>query len=147
MNAKVTKSGAREALAQKILIGCGLFGGLVGAAMAVLDQHGVVVPRALLALAAIAAIGVGGWLTVIYWRNVDEAAREAHKFAWFWGGSGGLLLALPILALLDTPKLEALFGAGGDPARWVWLGVFGLLLLQLAGYGLVWAGWWLIRRR
>ena len=147
MNAKVTKSGGRGALAQKVLIGCGLFGGVVGAALAVLDQQGVVVPRALLALAAVAAIGVGGWVTVIYWRNVDEAAREAHKFAWFWGGSGGLLLALPILALLDTPKLEALFGASGDPARWVCFGAFGLLLLQMAGYGLVWAGWWLSRRR
>jgi hypothetical protein len=147
MNAKVTKSGAREALAQKVLIGCGLFGGVVGAALAVLDQQGVVVPRLLLALAAVAAIGVGGWVTVIYWRNVDEAAREAHKFAWFWGGSGGLLLALPILALLDTPTLEALGGGGRDPAQWVCLGVFGLMLLQMAGYGLVWAGWWLSRRR
>jgi hypothetical protein len=146
MSDKVSKQARREALAQKILVGCGLFGGAMGAAWTGLQEAEISVPRPLLALGALIAIVVLSWVTVIYWRAVDEAAREAHKFAWFWGASGAMLLSLPILALTDTAKLQALFGPG-DPARWVSIGVFSLLILQIAGYGLVWAGWWLVRRR
>jgi hypothetical protein len=146
MSEKVSKQAARESLAQKILVGCGLFGGVAGAAWMGLQEAEIAVPRPLLALGAFVAVVVLGWVTVIYWRAVDEAAREAHKFAWFWGASGGMLLSLPILALTDSAKLEALFGPG-DAAHWVSIGVFSLLMLQIAIYGLVWAGWWLVRRR
>jgi hypothetical protein len=146
MNTKVTKQGAREARAQRILIGCGVFGGLIGAAWAGLDAMNIAIPRPLLAAVVTLGIPLLGWMTLIYWRNVDEAAREAHKFAWFWGGSGGMLLGLPIMILTTSAKLEALFGAH-EPSEWVMGGLLAMLVLQLVGYGLVWAGWWLIRQR
>jgi hypothetical protein len=146
MNVKVSKQGRREARAQKILLGCGVLGGVLGGTWAVLQDLEVVIPRPLLALVALAVIAVVGWGSIIYWRNVDEAAREAHKSAWLWGGTGGTVLMLPILALTDTAKLEALFGPG-DASHWVVIGLMSLFALQIAGYGLVWAGWWLMRQR
>ncbi len=43
-----------------------------------------------LMLALVLALGLLG--AVSYWRRLDEAAREAHKFAWYWGGSVGVEL-------------------------------------------------------
>jgi hypothetical protein len=94
-------------------------------------------------LIAVAVVTVA---SVIYWRNLDEAAREAHKFAWMWGGSAAIVLALPILPLLNTVQLVAMFGPH-PPGDWVIGGVLSLLGLQIAGYGLTWAGWWLVRQR
>jgi hypothetical protein len=146
MNTKVTKQGAREARAQRILIGCGVLGGVIGAGAAALEAMNIAIPRPLLAAVVTLGIPLVGWATWVYWRNVDEAAREAHKFAWFWGGSGGMLLGLPIMILTTSAKLEALFGSR-EPSEWVMGGLLAMLVLQLVGYGLVWAGWWLIRQR
>jgi hypothetical protein len=146
MGEKVSKQGAREAVAQKVLVGSGLFGAVVGAGGAALVEMDVSVPRPVLALATLVVIAVMAWATVIYWRNVDEAAREAHKFAWFWGGSAGLIATLPLAIISDTAKLEALFGVR-DASGWVVLGLVAVAALQIAGYGLAWAGWWLVRRR
>lgn len=143
---KVTRQSAREALAQKVLIGCGLAGGVVGGVWGALSAMEIAVPRPLLFLAAIAALPALAWAMLIYWRNVDEAAREAHKFAWFWGGSGGLLLALPAMALITTDRLELVFGPH-EPSAWVAGGLIGMVVLQIAGYALTWAGWWLVRQR
>ena len=86
------------------------------------------------------------------WRGTDEAAREAHKVAWFWGGSFGALatfMALATLHLFGVPRLEAIpfpAGARPNPLNWMMLGAVVLVLGQAVGYGLVWAGWWLKRR-
>jgi hypothetical protein len=86
------------------------------------------------------------------WRGTDEAAREAHKVAWFWGGSFGALAtftALATLHLFGVPRLEAIpfpAGARPNPLFWMMLGAAVLVLGQGAGYALAWAGWWLKRR-
>ncbi|OYX93530.1 MAG: hypothetical protein B7Y78_08335, partial [Caulobacter sp. 35-67-4] len=69
----------------------------------------------------------------------------AHTFAWFWGGTGGMLALLPICVLVDAERLVAMFGQR-DPVEWVALGFVSLITAQLLGYGLVWAGWWLRQR-
>ena len=146
MDTKTTKQGAREATAQKVLVGCGAFGAVIGAGWALLDALNIAVPPPLLAAAATLGIPLMGWAMWVHWRNVDEAAREAHKFAWFWGGTGGMLLGLPLMILTTSAKLEALFGARA-PSEWVAGGLLAMLALQITGYAVTWAGWWLIRQR
>jgi len=38
--------------------------------------------------------------SIVWWRSLDELAREAHKSAWFWGGSFGLVAITPVLLSL-----------------------------------------------
>lgn len=70
--------------------------------------------RMALALTALSVV----WLLVFViwaWKRTDEAAREAHKFAWFWGGSFGALAGLLLiltLALAISPQLKS---ASGQP--------------------------------
>ncbi len=146
MGEKVTRQGAREALALRVLVGCGLAGGVTGALWGALSAMEIAVPRPLLVGAAVVAIPALAWAMWVHWRNIDEAAREAHKFAWFWGASGAMLLAMPIAALITTRRLELVFGPH-EPSEWVAGGLIGMAALQVAGYGLTWAGWWLVRQR
>jgi len=51
------------------------------------------------------ALGLVGaaWLilcSLYAWKRTDEAAQEAHKFAWFWGGGFGALLGLALLVIV-----------------------------------------------
>ena len=85
-------------------------------------------------------------VSILCWRQLDEVAREAHKTAWFWGGSTGMLLGFLALiwARRFAPDLLLLHGA--RPGDLVEFGLLGVVLAQLAGYLVVWAGWWLARR-
>lgn len=95
-------------------------------------------------------IGLAGlWYSWRWWKAVDEAVREAHKTAWYWGGSGSMallaVLALPLLVISqgDVPQLgltpgEALFTLAG-------MAICGTVMLL--GYGVVWAVWWLRHSR
>jgi len=145
MNGKVRTQAGREALAQKILIGSALFGGLVGGAHAVFGQLSIALPRPLIFSVSLVGVAIAFALSVVYWRNIDEAAREAHKFAWFWGASGGILVILPLCALIGSERLVAVMGER-SPGEWVFFGVSTLLVAWIIGYGLVWAGWWLRQR-
>jgi hypothetical protein len=145
MSGKIGGQAAREALAQRILIGCGLFGALIGAGHATFGQLDIVVPRALVFAISLVGGAAASALSIIYWRNIDEAAREAHKFAWFWGASGGILVMLPLGALIGSERLIAVMGQR-SPGEWVFFGSSALLAAQIIGYGLVWAGWWLRQR-
>jgi hypothetical protein len=104
------------------------------------------------ALPAALAVGalLGAVVTVVYWRRLDEAAREAHKSAWLWGGGGGLLLAfLALPALLLAPELPSglpRFSERDDPAGWLVNGVALVFLLQTAGYVAAWLVWWARKR-
>lgn len=80
-------------------------------------------------------------------RRLDEAAQEAHKWAWFWGGSSGMGVGLIVLAI------EPYFGWGlgpdayGDaPISPYYLGGLISAAFGCAGYLLAWAVWWLKRR-
>lgn len=138
---------------------------LVGIAVAVViaavvalsfAARGVISPgQAVLAVCvpfAIAAMIGGMTLSVVWMRSIDEAAREAHKAAWFWGGCGGMSVGGVFVILAGLPqsaglRLPSLFADRFDPAAWAATGAMAMLLLMLAGYGIVWAWWWLARTR
>jgi len=137
---------SREEIAQRILIGCGVFGALIGAGGALVNRMEIEIPMPVVAIgSAISLIAIAG-LSLVYWRMIDEAAREAHKFAWFWGGMAGTAVALMIGAITDSAWLVAMYGPL-NPAGWLVLGMGALLIAQAIGYGLAWAGWWLVRQR
>ena len=102
------------------------------------------------AVAVIAMIG-GMVISVAWMRSIDEAAREAHKSAWFWGGCGGMavggvffiLASLPPAAALEIPSW---FSGRTDPAAYAATGGGALALLMVVGYTLAWAWWWWKRR-
>jgi hypothetical protein len=90
------------------------------------------------------------WLTAMYWRRIDEAAREAHKWAWFWGGNIALLPAvMGFVLLMERPDLGTPLWPGLDPtpAHYVVTGGILVVFLLLIGYGLAWVGWWLWKGR
>jgi hypothetical protein len=131
------------------LLAVGLvFGAVLGYADAVSGGRIMGTP-ATAGLAAAAAVAFILWGTIVYWRRLDEAAREAHKWAWFWGGSAGMCIGFVVLPLLlaSPPGLElpAYFDRT-DPPGWVATGMGLILLLMTAGYALAW-GWWWLRRR
>lgn len=146
MNGKTARKASREEVAQRILVGCGVFGGLIGAGGAMVNRLDIVIPPPVVGVgAAIAVIGISA-VSLIYWRMIDEAAREAHKFAWFWGGMAGTVVALLIGAIIDSDRLRAMYG-DLQPTGWLILGMGALLVAQTSGYVLAWAGWWLARQR
>lgn len=90
--------------------------------------------------------------SLYWWRSLDEAAREAHKWAWWWGGNLGFVAggAAVVIAALSGVKL-----AGIDllPARvphteaaLIALGVAAVFAAQAVGYGVAWCAWWIARR-
>ena len=91
-------------------------------------------------------------VSVIWMRSIDEAAREAHKSAWFWGGSGGMTIGLIVVAVAAVPGAEnwsipAWYSGRTDPAAYAATGAFGMLILMIIGYAIAWAWWWLARTR
>ncbi len=82
-------------------------------------------------------MALSGWGTVVYYRRLDEAALEAHKFAWLWGAQTGLFLAACLAILLWTRGDET--GSTVD-------GIFLALVGAFIGYGVAWGFWWLRKR-
>jgi hypothetical protein len=96
------------------------------------------------ALAMAAVLAASFW----WWRGVDEAVREAHKAAWFWGGLIAVAVATPMLLLIAAApdaQVEA-WALGDDPYSLITTGVLGCLTVQIVGYSVAWAAWWLKRR-
>jgi hypothetical protein len=98
------------------------------------------------------------WASVfsfIHWKRLDEPARVANKVAWMHGGAVGLFLAV-----VSVPLVHFLPAAGDliDRITVSWsprwsgaeagfaLGVLATGVLQMAGFVIAWAGWWLRRR-
>ncbi len=135
--------------AYALVVGVSLvLGGLAGAASAFLGDQPGPVGTAMTAALVTAAMAVGFTACVWWWRGIDEAAREAHKWAWWWGGSGGMAVGAVVLLTLmlraeDQPLPP---GLGTAPADIFVSGMMSILLFQLAGYSLAWAGWWLKHR-
>jgi hypothetical protein len=89
------------------------------------------------------AMAVGLWVCARWWRGLDEAAQEAHKWAWWWGSTFGGSLGGVALFTLAYSGESALTG---DPAD-ILIGGAGLIVIaQALGYGVAWAVWWLQRR-
>ncbi|MDZ4761197.1 MAG: hypothetical protein SGJ21_09015 [Alphaproteobacteria bacterium] len=111
-------------------------------------------------LLAAVVLGAGATLVIggVGWKRLDETAREAHKSAWFWGASFGLLALLIVLAgFLLTPGgpglldrvLAALRSADAPwspTASAFAVGAMSVAVIQTLAYGLLWSLWWLRRR-
>lgn len=86
---------------------------------------------------------------ILYWRRLDEAAREAHKFAWYWGGNAGIVVVMVAFSVLMTPGaanfVEGEF-AGQSPSELLAFGMISALMAQVVGYVIAWVGWWIARR-
>ncbi|MFA4952288.1 hypothetical protein [Brevundimonas sp.] len=98
------------------------------------------------AVILLVAMAVATALCIWWWRGIDEAAREAHKWAWWWGGTGGMAVgAIVVLSLQlgeDVPITATNLSAGDLIAG----GMMAILLFQLVGYSIAWAAWWLRHR-
>ncbi|GAA0650998.1 hypothetical protein [Brevundimonas lenta] len=87
-----------------------------------------------------------GWM-----RSIDEAAQEAHKSAWYWGGTVGMTVGMVFMIMTILPQtadldIPAWINGRTDPAAYMAAGAFGILFLMLAGYLIAWAWWWWRRR-
>lgn len=92
-------------------------------------------------------VAPASWLIWQYWVRIDEAAREAQKTAWFWGGTIGGALGWVSLNFIDSPLLPfADRLAQSSPNDLVQVGALAVIVSQLIGMTVVWAGWWWSRR-
>jgi hypothetical protein len=137
----------RRLSSAQLLIGLFLLGAVVGVVGAVTDK-GQGDASALFLWLVIATMPVALWLTLLWWRRLDEAAREAHKWAWYWGATGGVLIVIPLLFLPEAMGVVELAHRLDfvEPFELVSFGMFAVLILQVLGYGIAWAAWWLKRR-
>lgn len=98
---------------------------------------------------AVLFIGIlaGVLISIRWWRDADEAVREAHKWAWYWGGSAGIAVVVVLFVLsgwdLITLNIPP-YGDGPDGA--ILSGSAMTLCIMLAGYLIAWAAWWLRHR-
>ncbi|MBX9616865.1 MAG: hypothetical protein K2X25_14825 [Caulobacteraceae bacterium] len=91
------------------------------------------------------------WVGAIWMRSIDEAAQEAHKSAWYWGGSCGLALGSVVALMAILPQaatfvLPTVLPDRTDPAAYMVTGAALMALVMIAGYGIAWVIWWLRRR-
>lgn len=87
------------------------------------------------------------WIGVLWMRSIDEAAREAHKWAWYWGGTAGMAVGGVFMLLSAVPRetplqVPLIMGGTPDPAGYAATGAFGLMMLMTLGYSIAWAIWW-----
>lgn len=136
-----------------LLMVCAFIGGGVVGYLSVSNPELDTGSAAMWVIGAIAVALMVGSLAVgaVWMRSIDEAAREAHKAAWYWGGSGGMAVGgvLAIMAALPAAarwNLPSILSDRTDPAAYAATGAFGLMTLMIIGYGIVWAWWWLARR-
>jgi len=85
--------------------------------------------------------------TLYWWRGLDEAAKEAHKWAWWWGGNLGFVVggaAVVIAAVAGVNLLPA--AVPHTDAALIALGVAAAFAAQAVGYGVAWCGRLIARR-
>ena len=128
------------------VMGASLVLGLVmGLGSIVLQDTALGDAGAALVMASVGMVGIIA-IVVLWWRRVDEAAREAHKWAWWWGGSPGMAVGgIGVMALINGDWADAWL-AGFEPDTLVALGVGFVLIVQILGYTLAWLWWWAVRR-
>lgn len=124
-----------------------LVGMVVGGLSALIDAFGGAAADplriALLALSIMAVV----WVCIAWWRDADEAVREAHKWAWYWGGSTGMASVLGLFALSTWGVVDVtLPPLGSGPDDLIMTGVALTVGAQGVGYGIAWALWWLRHR-
>ena len=96
-------------------------------------------------LAMVLAFG----LTLVYWRRIDEAAREAQKSACFWGVGLGVAALGVIEPLVSgsggSVRVPVLVGEGAS-FDWLVSGALYLLFAQGLFALVLWGAWWIRAR-
>lgn len=125
----------------------GLFG-LMAILMTVQKATGTFLVRPAQHVLLTAFVTAALWLTLRYWRGIDEAARDAQKTAWLWGGALAMIPGMVLLMVLGAPhrgvsdRLLAL----APQLNLLTIGGLIMALVQLAGFSLAWAVWWAGKR-
>jgi len=129
-----------------VLFVLGLIGGIGSAFLSDRPGVGGLVGSGVFLVAVMTAVLV---VTIWWWRRLDEAAREAHKWAWYWGGSAGMAVGLALVLTVTTRNVDLgrFVTADASPGDLIVGGMMSILLFQLAGYTLAWGWWWLARMR
>lgn len=118
-------------------------GGLASGLVAAFAPEGGWIGPALTAVAVSLAMAAGLWASLRWWKGLDEAAQEAHKWAWWWGATVGLCVAgVILLTLLYGP--DDLGQASLEDGMQLGAGI--VVGCQVVGYAVAWAVWWLKRR-
>ena len=126
-----------------ICVLAGMAAGAVAGVVSATSDEASLGGAALIATAVALAMAAALWACFRWWKGLDEAAQEAHKWAWWWGSTVGLCFAGVIL-------LTLLYGAGdlGEaPIKSIlMLGTAIVTGCQMVGYSVAWAAWWFRRR-
>lgn len=132
------------------LYGVGAAGALV---LAALDGQARALGPAGMPVVIVLAVAWALAFAGMAWNRTDEAAREAHKFAAFWGSPFAMLALLLGLPIVAVTVFHARFYPGfahatdgSSPWTLVMAGVMLAGLAQGLGYLVAWAAWWLKRR-
>lgn len=65
-------------------------------------------PKPVIMTLSVLAVLWGGAMASLHWKRLDEAARAAHRWAWYWGGSIGLMAAmLSAVLMLVSPAFAS----------------------------------------
>ena len=130
-----------------VIVIVAVIGGIAGAARAVIGDAPGALGLLLTAAIMSAAMAVAFAACIWWWRGIDEAALEAHKWAWWWGGSAGMAVGgVLLLTLTFGEDVSTSAEVGLTAPDLIAGGMFAVLLFQLAGYSVAWAIWWLKHR-
>ena len=130
-----------------MLVGLAVVGAVLGGGGALLGDRPGLFGLVLSFIPIAITMVIVGFVSIWWWRGIDEAAREAHKWAWWWGGSGGMALgAVVLITLTARDGVLPAASLGLSAADLIVGGMMTILLFQLAGYTIAWAAWWLKRR-
>ena len=131
---------------------CAIAGGVMGAlrtsAIVDMTQDRSLLGPGLFIGALLAAFAM--WFGAAWMKSIDEAAQEAHKWSWYWGGTSGMAVAMIFYMLHYLPEsvnwhVPTLMGRN-DPVAYAVSGGAFVVILMLVGYTIAWALWWLTRR-
>ncbi|MGV9009351.1 hypothetical protein [Brevundimonas sp.] len=138
----------RRPLSYLAILGLSVLLGLgVGLGAALIDEFGGANTQAFRAALLSVGVLIGVVLCIRWWQGADEAVREAHKWAWYWGGSAGIAVVVVLFVLSSWDLITLNIPPYGDGPDGLLLSGSALTLgLMLAGYIIAWAAWWLRHR-
>ena len=138
----------RRRLGLLAIIGLTVATGLtVGLIAGLIETFGGSGTKALQASVLGVGVLVGMLISIRWWRDADEAVREAHKWAWYWGGSAGIAVVVVLFVLSGWDLITLNIPPYGDGPDGAILSGSALTLgIMLAGYLIAWAAWWLRHR-
>jgi hypothetical protein len=144
------KTPSRESRSRKWLTISMALGGIVGGLVGLFSALGLKPTAWAAAGLSGAVIGLTFWFAWKWWQALDEAAREAHKTGWYWGGTAGMMASMVLFCGLNfaDPALDlSRYAMVPGDAGLVLTGIAVTVSAQVIGYIVVWAGWWWMRGR